>query len=182
MHGGGDNKEPVLARNRSLEIVTAIIFLGTAAVFLLDALRLGHRWIDGLGPGPGYFPFYLALVLAAASLVNLARAVLSADASLRATFTTLPAAGRVLTVLLPAIAYVALIGGVGLGPVVLPGLGIYVASAIFITFFMIAFGGESVLRAVLVGILVPLAFFLVFEKWFLVPLPKGPLEALLGLA
>jgi hypothetical protein len=25
------------------------------------------------------------------------------------------------------------------------------------------------------------AFFLVFERWFLVPLPKGPIEALLGL-
>jgi hypothetical protein len=24
-------------------------------------------------------------------------------------------------------------------------------------------------------------FFLIFEKWFLVPLPKGPLERLLGL-
>ena len=27
---------------------------------------------------------------------------------------------------------------------------------------------------------VPLFFFLVFERWFLVPLPKGPLERLLG--
>jgi hypothetical protein len=27
---------------------------------------------------------------------------------------------------------------------------------------------------------VPLALFLVFERWFLVPLPKGPLEAMLG--
>jgi hypothetical protein len=27
---------------------------------------------------------------------------------------------------------------------------------------------------------IPVAIFLVFEKWFLVPLPKGPLEAWLG--
>jgi hypothetical protein len=27
---------------------------------------------------------------------------------------------------------------------------------------------------------VPLAFFLVFERWFLVSLPKGPLEAFFG--
>jgi len=27
---------------------------------------------------------------------------------------------------------------------------------------------------------VPLVFFLVFEKWFLVPLPKGPIENMLG--
>jgi hypothetical protein len=27
---------------------------------------------------------------------------------------------------------------------------------------------------------VPLVVFVVFERWFLVPLPKGPLEALFG--
>jgi hypothetical protein len=27
---------------------------------------------------------------------------------------------------------------------------------------------------------VPLAVFLIFEKWFLLPLPKGPIEAYLG--
>jgi hypothetical protein len=27
---------------------------------------------------------------------------------------------------------------------------------------------------------VPLFFFIVFERWFLVPLPKGPIENLLG--
>jgi hypothetical protein len=32
-----------------------------------------------------------------------------------------------------------------------------------------------------VALMVPVAFFLVFERWFLVPLPKGPLENLLGL-
>ena len=38
--------------------------------------------------------------------------------------------------------------------------------------------GEGVVRSVLVGVAVPLFFFLMFEKWSLVPLPKGPLEAL----
>ena len=34
------------------------------------------------------------------------------------------------------------------------------------------------LVAIAVG--VPVATFVIFEKWFLVPLPKGPIEALLG--
>jgi hypothetical protein len=76
----------------------------------------------------------------------------------------------VITVLLPAIAYV---GAVQF-------LGIYAASAAFILFFMIFVGGESVIRAIAVGVAVPVFFFLMFEKWFLVPLPKGPIEALLG--
>ena len=38
--------------------------------------------------------------------------------------------------------------------------------------------GWLLTAAVSVG--VPLVFFLVFERWFLVPLPKGPLEAMFG--
>jgi hypothetical protein len=33
---------------------------------------------------------------------------------------------------------------------------------------------------VLIAIAIPVATFLVFEVWFLVPLPKGPLETQLG--
>jgi putative tricarboxylic transport membrane protein len=29
-------------------------------------------------------------------------------------------------------------------------------------------------------LIVPVSMFLMFELWFMVPLPKGPLEALLG--
>jgi hypothetical protein len=73
-------------------------------------------------------------------------------------------------VLLPAFAYVALI----------QFLGIYVASAIFIAAFMVFVGGDNPLMAIAVGTGVPIALFFMFEKWFLVPLPKGPLEAMLG--
>jgi len=55
-----------------------------------------------------------------------------------------------------------------------------VSSAIFIMAFMLVLGRESILRAALVGIAVPVFLFLMFEVWFLVPLPKGPLEAYLG--
>jgi hypothetical protein len=88
--------------------------------------------------------------------------------------------GRVLAVLVPAIVYVGLIGGVTIGPLDVPKLGIYVASAIFIFAFMLAVGRENVFKAAGVSVLVPLALFFMFERWFLVPLPKGPLEAWLG--
>jgi putative tricarboxylic transport membrane protein len=76
----------------------------------------------------------------------------------------------VLAVLVPSIVYVALIGYIG----------IYVASGIFIMLFMVVIGRQNPLKAVGVGAAVPLALFFMFEKWFLVPLPKGPLEAWLG--
>ena len=101
--------------------------------------------------------------------------------SARQTFVTKPQFGRVLAVLIPSTIYVAAIGGLNLGPIHIPGLGLYLASAIFIALFMIFIGKESPLKAVLVGTAVPIVTFLMFEKWFLVPLPKGPIEAALGL-
>ena len=72
--------------------------------------------------------------------------------------------------LVPTAIYVALI----------PWIGIYVASALFIAVFMRWLGqyGWGLVAAISLG--VPLVTFVVFEKWFLVPLPKGPIEAYLG--
>jgi len=118
------------------------------------------------------------VVLGISSLINLAGALRGRGAG--EIFVTARPFGRVLAVLIPSLAYVALIGGLSLGPVTVPALGIYAASAIFIFAFMIVIGRENPLKALGVSILVPLALFFMFEKWFLVPLPKGPLEAWLG--
>ena len=76
----------------------------------------------------------------------------------------------VLTMLVPTIVFVALI----------KPLGIYVASALYIAGFMIFQGKYRILPAALVSIGVPVVIFLLFEVWFLVPLPKGPIESMLG--
>jgi hypothetical protein len=73
-------------------------------------------------------------------------------------------------VLLPAGVFVFLIGFIG----------IYVSSALFIGAFMRWLGRFPWHTIVLVSVCVPLALFLLFEIWFLVPLPKGPLEDFLG--
>jgi hypothetical protein len=89
---------------------------------------------------------------------------------------TRPAFGRVLAVLVPATIFVALIGGIG--PI--PKLGLYTAAAIFIFGFMLVIGRANPIKAALVSVGVPFVLFLMFEKWFLVPLPKGPIEAMFG--
>ena len=63
----------------------------------------------------------------------------------------------------------------------MPALGIYVASAIFIALFMKWLGKYAWPMTIGVSVGVPVVFFLLFEVWFKVPLPKGPLEAALGL-
>jgi len=76
----------------------------------------------------------------------------------------------VLAVLVPAAIYVAAISWIG----------IYVASVIFIAFFMRWLGKYTWWKVAAVSIGTMVAFFLIFEVWFLVPLPKGPLENWLG--
>ena len=171
MHDKGDAPEEAsLTSNRVLEIVVALALLTVSAIIIYDSFRLGFGWVEGQGPAAGYFPFYIATVLGIASLAILLKAVLGNSDELKESFVSRVAFGRVLTVLLPAIVYVAAIQFIGL----------YVASGLFIMIFMIAIGRESMLRSICVGIAVPLFFFVMFERWFLVPLPKGPLEGMLG--
>jgi hypothetical protein len=172
---------PSLASTRVLEIIVALLFIGASVVVVLESLKLGVSWIEGQGPAPGYFPFYVAVAMGLASLVTLLRAIMNSDGNADESFVSRAAFGRVMAVLIPTALYVLAIGGLNHGPLKFPGIGIYVASAIFIAIFMLVFGRENILKAIAVGIAIPVALFLMFERWFLVPLPKGPLEAALGL-
>lgn len=171
MHESDDaSDERSLVSNRTMEIVVALALLALSAVIISDSLRLGIGWSEGEGPRAGYFPFYIALTLGAASIAILLKAVLAKDESGEESFVSRVSIGRVLTVLIPAIGYVGAVQYVGF----------YVASALFLLLFMTLVGKESILRAVAVALGVPIFFFFMFEKWFLVPLPKGPIEAWLG--
>lgn len=149
------------------ELLVALLLMAVAAVVMFDSRRVGAGWADD-GPQSGYFPFYIGLAMFLASawtaVVQLARwqrfELFAERTQLRS----------VLTILWPMVVYVALI----------PWLGIYVASTLLIAFFMLRHGRHAALLTAAVAVGVPLFFFLVFERWFLVALPKGPLEAMLG--
>jgi putative tricarboxylic transport membrane protein len=157
-----------LVSNRTVDIVVAILLLVVCAIVIYDSNRIGFHWIEGEGPAPGYFPFYIAIILGVSSLINLISAIRAPGPS--GVFVSLRPFGRVLAVLIPSLVFVGLI----------EYLGIYVAAAIFILGFMLVIGRENFFKAVAVSIGVPLMLFFMFERWFLVPLPKGPLEAWLG--
>lgn len=175
-----EDEGPSLVSNRVVEIIVALLFLVGSAIVVTDSIRLGYGWTEGEGPAPGYFPFYIAMTMGLASLVTLVQALAGKIKGGEQSFVSVVGFGRVLAVLLPTVVYVLLIGGLKLGPLTIPGLGLYVASAIFIAAFMMVFGKDNPLKAAAVGIAVPFSLFFMFEKWFLVPLPKGPLEAMLG--
>ncbi|MFZ4806661.1 MAG: tripartite tricarboxylate transporter TctB family protein [Hyphomicrobiaceae bacterium] len=169
MHDNSNSEEPTLVSIRTMDIVVSLLFLVGSAVVIADSFRIGFGWLPNEGPAAGYFPFYIAATMAIASVINLVSA-LRIGHNVHASFVSRPAFKRVLAVLIPAFVYVGLIQIVGL----------YVASALYILGFMLTLGKEGILRSVAVSVGVPLVLFVMFEIWFLVPLPKGPLEAWLG--
>jgi hypothetical protein len=160
-----------------MEILTALLLLVTSAIVIVGARQIGVGWRDD-GPAPGFFPFYIALLMGFASIMNLLAALRMSTSH---SFVGRSEFARVLTVLVPAVLYVALIGGLHLGPLSLPGVGLYVASFVFLLGFMIVVGREPVWKAITIATGVPVVAFFMFERWFKVALPKGPLEAWLGL-
>jgi putative tricarboxylic transport membrane protein len=160
---------------KSAEAGVAALFFLVGAIVVFDSYRLGASWGSD-GPEAGYFPFYIGLLVCGAALINLGYGVTSKRLRGKS-FVEIGQLKLVLSVLVPAIVYVLLIGGAG----PLPGLGIYVASAIFVAFFMRWLGAYPWWKVAAVSVGNSVAFYLIFEVWFLVPLPKGPLEALLGL-
>jgi putative tricarboxylic transport membrane protein len=162
-------EERAAIRQRPAEAVTAGIFLALGAIVIYDSVTLGARWGDD-GPQAGYFPFYIAVIMCVASAVNLFRALRMTSQADHA-FVERGQFKLVLSVLIPSILYVAAIAW----------LGIYLASAFFIAFFMRWLGKYPWWKLAAVSIGTSVVFFLIFEMWFKVPLPKGPLEALLGL-
>ena len=157
-----------LVSNRTMEIVTAIFFLTVSAIFISDALRLGISW-NFDGPAAGYFPFYIAVIMAVSSVINLLQAFASKEAAAE-TFVTVDAVGKVLQVLIPLGIYIFSI----------QYIGIYVASAIYVAAFMLWLGRFPLWKAIPVSVAISFMLFMLFEVWFLTPLPKGPLEAWLG--
>jgi putative tricarboxylic transport membrane protein len=154
----------------SAELVVAALFFLVGAIVIYDSWRLGAGWGED-GPQAGYFPFYIGLMVCAASAVNFGLALFGKRDREKA-FVEVAALKLVLSVLVPAAIYVALIGWTG----------IYVASTVFIAFFMRWLGKYAWWKVAAVSIGNSVVFFVIFEFWFKVPLPKGPLESLLGLA
>ena len=151
---------------RTADIVTASVLLVLGGLVGADAIRLGIGWGTD-GPRSGFFPFWLALVLVVCCVIVIAQA---SRRETREPFVTRERLLLVLKVLWPATAMV----------VLTHLLGLYVSAGLYLGFYM-RWVGHHGWRAVLaLSIGVPVAAFLIFELWFLVPMPKGPLEAWLG--
>jgi len=157
-------------RRKSAELAMAAFIFLLGAIVIVDSVRLGFGWQEVHGPRPGYFPFYIGLIMCVASLVNAARALMVRGADNK-TFVEVGQLKLVLSVLVPTMLYALLV----------TWIGIYISSILFIAFFMRWLGKYPWWKVIGVSLGTAVVIYLVFEKWFKVPLPKGPMEILLGL-
>jgi putative tricarboxylic transport membrane protein len=153
--------------HRTVEMGVAVACMIFGVITIIGSMQVGVGW-DATGPRSGFFPFYLGIIIVLSSVMNMnsARAI---DGERE--FATWHQLKQVLAVIIPTTVYV----------FVLPYTGIYIASMVLIGGFMMWLGKYPLYKAIIYGVGVPVGIYFMFEKWFLVPLPKGPIEYWLGL-
>jgi hypothetical protein len=168
-HGNPTSNGAAMISRFTAELATACITAALGLTIVTGALEYGIGW-GSAGPDPGAFPFYVGLLITAASIGVAGQAIVQRH-NLAGHFLDRAGAGRVLAFFIPIVLFV---------PVAI-FLGLYVATAIYLFVVMIWQGRYHPLTALLVCIGVAAFFYLLLEVGFRVPLLKGPLEAALGL-
>ena len=162
-------EEPrAVASTRAVDIAVSLLLAAFAALMAWDNWRSGAGWASD-GPKAGYFPFYLSLLLGAASVFGLVKALVQREAG-ASPFVNRDQLGRVLQVLVPTFLFC----------LFTQWLGIYVASFLLITGFMRFVGRIAWWKSLVTSLVFAIAMFVTFDVAFDVIMPKGPLEALLG--
>lgn len=153
--------------HRAVEVGVALFIAALGVIAVVGSMQIGSGW-GADGPQAGFFPFYIGLIIVIACAVNLAKIFMTPDdGEVFANWTQLR---QVASVVVPTAVYV----------FVIPQIGIYVASALLIAVFMRWIGHYRWSVVAAISVAVPIFTFFMFEIWFLVPLPKGAVERMLG--
>lgn len=150
----------------AVEAAVAALVLAFGLLVLFGSRKLGSGWTSD-GPGAGYFPFYMGLILCISGAGILYQSLLGKKRNTEI-FVDGEQIRRVLSVLVPAAVYV----------LAIQIFGIYVASAVYIAGFMIVLGKFPKVKSAVLGLVIAAVFFLMFEVWFKIPLHKGWLKPL----
>ena len=163
-----EDDSPAVTSARTVDVVVSLLLLALAVALGYDNWKTGIGW-DSTGPEPGYFPFYLSVILAGASLYGLGAAYLSRREAAE-TFVTRAQLRRVMAVFVPTLLFC----------LVTQFLGLYVASFLLISGFMRIVGKIALWKSLLTAFVFTAIMFVTFDIAFDVIMPKGPLEAAFG--
>jgi len=148
---------------KTADIIVAAAIICLGLLVGVDSLRLGAGW--GLeGPQAGFFPFIMVILVVGGCLMIIRQAV-KGTSSVKGSKPFVPKGGLkpVLTVLVPACGMVLLTEVVGL----------YIAAMIYLVTYIRFVGGFRWRTVLLASVPIPLIFYWVFEKMFLIPMPMG---------
>jgi putative tricarboxylic transport membrane protein len=150
------------------ETACAVVLLVLAGVVAREAILLDIGWGD-IGPKGGFFPFWLAVLLGLSSLFVLIQSIAGRGEKKKEPFLPREKLRLLITVLLPIALVVPLVETVGF----------YITGFLYLSLYIWWTGKKSWWVNLSISVLFPVAIFFTFEKWFLIPLPKGLLEAYL---
>lgn len=151
---------------RAAELAVALFTALVGVVVMRGSYVQGIGWEDS-GPQSGYFPFYIGLFMLLASLGTIGF-TLKNWRPLKSSFVERGPFRHVMSVFIPVCVY----------GVAIRLLGMYIASLFFIGWFMWRAQDEqrhAMWKVVVVPLVVVIASYLIFERWFQVPLYAGPL-------
>ena len=151
---------------RKAEIACGVALLCVGLLIMVESIRLGIGW--GMeGPQSGLYPFILSLGMVVGSLIVLVQAFQGKGLSGSGEpFIPRQAIAPVLKCIVPAALMVFLTEYIGL----------YVAAGLYLAVYMRWIGRHRWRTVFVLSIAIPLASYIVFDKFFLIPMPEGSLR------
>jgi putative tricarboxylic transport membrane protein len=157
----------VSAPSASYRIVERALLACLCAGFATMAgIAYSYSLSDELGPGPGFFPFWLGLIGTAISLVLLARSWRGRSIGDGATALWPDRAG--------ALRALTLVGGLILSAAFLAPAGFRATALVFTAVLLFALGVRRPVAIAAFALAGSFGLFHVFYHWLKVPLPVGP--------
>jgi putative tricarboxylic transport membrane protein len=148
---------------KKANVAIAVLLVAIAVLVIVDAVRLGFRWGND-GPESGFFPFWLGTVLLVCAAIELSEVLVQHHRHVPSRRLMPPGAWKPIAwVIAPA-----------LGMVVATELvGLHLAAALYLAFYMRAVGKIRWPTTLAVALLVPAILYVAFDRLFLVPMPQG---------
>ena len=145
---------------RTSQILTALGLMAFSIAVMAQAYQVGAKWTEGQA-GPGFFPFWLAVLLCLCGVIILGRTIFTVEGA--PFFHDRTGLLSVVTVTLT-----------GAGMLVLTYLVGFRAASIVYLFVYTRFIGKHRWPAVIVmSLLIPIGGYILFERILLIGLPRG---------
>lgn len=150
--------------------VAAVFLIALGAYMALEASRI--TLYTELGPGPGFFPFWMGIVFVLLSAGWLVQVSLQPLGPIEKGFFP-DGAG--------AVRVLAILGSLLFYALLLEALGFRVAMLVFLFFLLTVLGRQKLMVSIPTTLLVSFGVYYVFTRWLDVPLPRASVELLKSL-